>query len=141
MQSVRERLPFKDFGRLKLTLTIAMLGFLTDTLISRWMLNSQNGYYESNMMLNPAIGIPLMVLTYVTFDLIIPRKTVFDNVFYTLAIIQWSGPVQNLLVLFNLTNGINFFYALPFIMISSFVVINFKINRESELSISNMNNG
>jgi hypothetical protein len=141
MQSVRERLPFKDFGRLKLTLTIAMLGFLTDTLISRWMLNSQNGYYESNMMLNPAIGIPLMVLTYVTFDQIIPRKTVFDNVFYTLAIIQWSGPVQNLLVLFNLTNGINFFYALPFIMISSFVVINFKINRESELSISNMNNG
>ncbi|MGD0804307.1 MAG: hypothetical protein ABSA11_09570 [Candidatus Bathyarchaeia archaeon] len=138
---MRERLPFKDFGRLKLTLTIAMLGFLTDTLISRWMLNSQNGYYESNMMLNPAIGIPLMVLTYVTFDLIIPRKTVFDNVFYTLAIIQWSGPVQNLLVLFNLTNGINFFYALPFIMISSFVVINFKINRESELSISNMNNG
>ena len=141
MQNVRDRLPFKNFGRLKLTLTIAMLGFLVDTLLTRWMLNSQNGYYESNTMLNPAIGIPLMVLTYVTFDLIIPRKTIFNNVFYTLAILQWSGPVQNLLVLFNLTNGINFFYALPFIMITSFFVINFKINRESGLPISNTNNG
>jgi len=141
MLGVREKLPFKYFGRLKLTLTIAMLGFLADTIMTRWMLNSQNGYYESNTMLNPDLGIPLMVLTYVTFDLIIPRKIIFDNVFYTLAILQWSGPVQNLLVLFNVTSGLNFFYALPFIMITSFVVIHFKLNRESRLAISNMNNG
>jgi hypothetical protein len=138
IQNLKDKLPFKNFGRLKLTLTIAMLGYLTDTMMTKWMLNSQNGYYESNPNLYPEIGIPLMVLTFVAFDLIIPRRIIFDNVFYTLSVLQWSGPVQNLLVLLNVTQGINFFYALPFILVTSFVVIHFKINR---FSISGINNG
>jgi hypothetical protein len=129
---LREKIPLRDFGRLKLTLTIAMLGFIIDTLVTRWMLSS-NGYYESNTMLYPQIGVPIMVLNYIIFDHFIPRTTLFDNIFYTLSLTQWSGLVQNLLVLLNITNGINFFYALPFMLIGGFVVLNFKINRREVL--------
>lgn len=133
---INNKLSFKNFGRLKMTLTIAMLGFLTDTILTNWMLNSNNGFYESNQNFYPEIGIPLMVLNYIVFDLFIPRKIIFDNIFYTLSLLQWSGPVQNLLVLFNIIQGIDFFYALPFIFIISFVVLNYKINRENRILIS-----
>ena len=129
--NLKDKLPFKNFGRLELTLTIAMLGFLTDWIMTYWMLNSLNGFSESNQHLYPEIGLPIMVLTYVVADFFIPRKIFFDNVFYTLSILQWSGPVQNLLVLLNVTRGINLIYALPFLFISSFVVIHFKVNREN----------
>jgi hypothetical protein len=138
MQSHKASLPFKSIGRLKLTLTIAMLGFITDTVMTNWMLGLQNGYYESNPNLYPELGVPLMVLTFVVFDFIIPRKVIFDNIFYTLSILQWSGPFQNLLVLLNITQGINFFYALPFILITSFAVIHFKVNR-NKLPIGSIN--
>jgi len=126
---IRDRLSFKNFGRLKLTLTIAMLGFMIDWIMTNWMLYSLNGFSESNQNLYPEIGIPLMVINYVVADLFIPRKIFFDNIFYALSVSQWSGPVQNLFVLFNITRGINLFYALPFILVTSFVVIHFKVNR------------
>jgi hypothetical protein len=132
VHGVKDKLLFSNLGRLKLTLSISMLGFLADTLITRWMLSSQNGFYESNTTLFPQIGIPLMVLNFVLFDLIIPKKNIYDNIFYTLSILQWSGPVQNILVLFHLTPGINFYYALPFIFTASFIILNFKLNREKQ---------
>jgi hypothetical protein len=131
IMKMKDKLPFKNFGRLELTLTIAMLGFLTDWIMTYWMLNSLNGFYEANQNLYPEIGLPLMVLNYVVADFFIPRKIFFDNIFYALSVLQWSGPVQNLLVLLNVTRGINLLYALPFILIISFVVIHFKINREN----------
>jgi hypothetical protein len=137
MMNIRDKLIFKGNERLKLTLTIAMLGFLIDTIMTRWMLSSQSRFYESNTMLNLEIGLPLMVLSYVVFDLLIPRKIIFDNVFYALSILQWSGPVQNLLVLLNVTRGFNFFYALPFILVFNFVVLNYKINRSPISSLKN----
>ena len=135
---LREKIPLRDFGRLKLTLTIAMLGFIIDTLVTRWMLSSNNGYYESNTTLYPQIGVPIMVLNYIIFDHFIPRTKFFDNIFYTLSLTQWSGLVQNLLVLLNITHGINFFYALPFMLIGGFVVLNFKNNRGERFSISKL---
>jgi hypothetical protein len=106
-----------------------MLGFMIDWIMTNWMLYSLNGFSESNQNLYPEIGIPLMVINYVVADLFIPRKIFFDNIFYALSVSQWSGPVQNLFVLFNITRGINLFYALPFILVTSFVVIHFKVNR------------
>ena len=119
------KLLFEGFGRLKITLTITFLGFIIDILMTSWMLSSSNAYYESNAMLLPQIGLPLMVLNYLIMDHFIPRTTFFDNVFYALSLMQWSGPVQNLLVLLNLIQGINYFYALPFMLIGSFAAVNF----------------
>ena len=122
---------FGNFGRLRLTLTIAMLGFLCDYLITTWMLNNFSWFYESNQNLHPEIGLPIMVLNYLIADLVIPREIFFDNIFYSLSLLQWSGPVQNLLVLFKFTEGISFFYALPVIFVTSFVVIHFILNTEN----------
>ncbi len=136
---LREKIPLRDFGRLKLTLTIAMLGFIIDTLMTKWMLSSNNGYYESNTMLYPQIGVPIMVLNYIIFDHFTPRTTFFDNIFYTLSLTQWSGLVQNLLVLLNFTPGINFFIALPFMLMGIFTVLIFKVNRVEGFSIFKLN--
>ena len=138
LSKMRDRLRLMNLGRLKLTLTIAMVGFLIDTIMSNWMLSSNNGYYESNTTLFPQIGIPLMVLNYVIADQFIPRTTFFDNIFYTLAVLQWSGPIQNLLVLFKFTPGISYFYALPVILVVTFVVLSFKVNRDEKLTIDIM---
>lgn len=127
LTELRNRLSLMNLGRLKLTLTITMAGFLIDTIMSNWMLSSNNGYYESNTTLFPQIGIPLIVLNYVIADQFIPKTKFFDNIFYTLAILQWSGPIQNLLVLLKLTPGISYFYALPVILITSFVILSFSI--------------
>ena len=135
---LRNRLHLTNLGRLKLTLTIAMIGFLIDTIMSSWMLNSNNQYYESNTTLFPQIGIPLMVLNYVICDHFIPKTTFFDNIFYTLSVLQWSGPIQNLLVLLRVTSGISYFYALPIILVSSFLVLSLKINRDEKLTIEFM---
>lgn len=128
---MKEMIPFKNFGRLKLTLTIAMLGILTDTIMTNLMLNSNSGFYESNQILHPEIGIPVMVLNYVVSDLHMPREIYCDNVFYALAVLTWAGPIQNLLVLLNVTPGISPCYVIPFILIASFVVIHFRVNREN----------
>jgi hypothetical protein len=127
---MRYALHLKNFGRLKLTLTIAMLGFMADTLMSSWMLSSDKGYYESNMTLYPQMGIPLMVINYIVADYFVPRTTFFNNIFYSLSVLQWSGPMQNMLVLLKITPGIDFFYALPVILIASFAVLNFGVNRD-----------
>lgn len=138
LTQLRNRLSLMNLGRLKLTLTITMAGFLIDTIMSNWMLSSNNGYYESNTTLFPQIGIPLMVLNYVIADQFIPKTTFFDNIFYTLAVLQWSGPIQNLLVLFKVTSGISYFYALPVILVACFVILSFKVNRDEKLTIDIM---
>jgi hypothetical protein len=131
--NTRYKMHLKSLGRLKLTLTVAMLGFFIDTVMTSWMLKSNNEYYESNTMLFPEIGIPLMVLNYVFADHWIPRTTLFDNIFYSLSILQWSGPLQNLLVLLGITSGISYFYTLPIILTVSFLILSFKLNKDDRI--------
>jgi len=120
---------FTKIGRLKMTLIIYMTGFLADYLMTQWMLSNFDLFYESNQNLNPEMGLPIMVLIFVTADHIMPGNIFFDNFFYTFSVLQWAGPVQNLLVLYNITPGINFFYAFPIIFIDSYIFVRL-INKE-----------
>jgi hypothetical protein len=132
------RISFKNFGRLKLTLVIAMFGFLTDMLITNWMLRSSHLFYENNPLLYPEIGLPLMVLNYIFADQIFPRNIFCDNVLYALSLTQWSATVQNLLVLFNITHGINLFFALPFVLVTIYIVLGFRAKSDTTFSLRSL---
>src|SRR5512138_2045121 len=104
-------------SRLETAVTVSMIGFLADFSITWWMLHCLTGFSESNTMLLPQIGLPLMVLNFILTDRILPRRIIFDNVMYTMALLQWTGPLQNLLVLFNVTQGLSFFATvIPFLL-------------------------
>lgn len=132
------RLNFKNFGRLKLALTIAMFGFLTDMLITNWMLKSSPMFYENNPLLYPEIGLPLMVLNYIFADQVFPRNVFCDNVIYALALTQWSPAVQNILVFFNVTRGINVFFAIPFVLVTIYIVLGFRAKSDSSFSLQSL---
>jgi len=94
-------------GRLNASLIVAMLGFVTDWAMTVWILKSFSGFMESNQSFLPEIGIPLLVMTYVAADFILPSKRLYDNVIFTLPVLQWTGPVQNTLVLLKLVKGLS----------------------------------
>ena len=127
-------------GRLNASLIVAMLGFVTDWAMTVWILKSFSGFMESNQSFLPEIGIPLLVMTYVAADFILPSKRLYDNVIFTLPVLQWTGPVQNTLVLLKLVKGLSFFYVAPFVLLATFMMLHFvkprldtygSINRES----------
>lgn len=68
------------------------------------------------MNLLPEVGLPLLVLNFILADRILPKRVAYDRVIYTMALLQWTGPLQNVLVLFNVVRGLDFFTAvLPFL--------------------------
>lgn len=96
-------------SRLELAIIISMVGYLADWSITHWMLNSLTGFSESNMNLLPEVGLPLLVLNYIIADRILPRIVAYDRVIYTMALLQWTGPIHNVLVLFNVMRGLDFY--------------------------------
>ena len=114
-------------GRLEVSLTVAMLGFIMDWGTTRWILGSFSGFAESNLHLLPEVGLPLLVLGYVLGDFLLPRIRLYDNVLYTLPVLQWTGPVQNTLVLLNLVKVTNFFYTVPVVLIVTFLILHFDL--------------
>ena len=110
-------------GRLEFTLLIAMSGFIVDHSITQWILNNFAGFSESNMNLNPQLGLPLMVFAYIFGELTLPKTKHFNLLMYTLSLMQWTGPIQNILVFFKIIHGLNFFYAVPFIAIGTFLIM------------------
>ena len=93
-----------------------MVGYLADYSITHWMIYVLTGFSESNINLLPQVGLPLMVLNFLVADRLLPKNTKYDNVMYTMALLQWSGPVQNILVLTNVTQGLDFFsVVIPFL--------------------------
>lgn len=132
------RLRLNNFGRLKLTLTIVMLAFLTDMLLTNWMLNISNEFYESNPLFYPEIGLPIMVLYFIITDHFFPRNILFDNIFYAFSVTGWSAPIQNIFVFFHVTSGVNVFIALPVIYVTSYVLLCFMANRVNRLLLISM---
>lgn len=101
-------------SRLETAIIISMVGYLADFSITQWMLYGLTGYAESNMNLMPQVGLPLLVLNFILADRILPRVATYDRVIYTMSLLQWTGPIQNVLVLFNVVNGLSFAVVLPF---------------------------
>ena len=101
-------------NRLETAIIISMVGYLADFSITQWMLYSLTGYSESNTNLLPQVGLPLLVLNFILADRILPRFAAYDRVIYTMSLLQWTGPLQNILVLFNVVNGLSFAIVLPF---------------------------
>ena len=110
-------------GRLEYTLLIAMSGFLVDHGLTQWILNNFVGFSESNTHLYPQLGLPLMVFAYIFGELTLPKTKHFNLLLYTLSLMQWSGPVQNILVFFNIINGLNFLYVAPLIAAGTFITM------------------
>ena len=110
-------------GRLEYTLFIAMSGFLLDHSITQWILNNFVGFSESNTRLNPQLGLPLMVFGYILGDLTLPKTKTFNLLLYTLSLMHWTGPIQDILVFFNVINGLNFIYSVPLIAICTFITM------------------
>ena len=110
-------------GRLEYTLLIAMSGFLVDHGLTQWILNNFTGYSESNVYLNPQFGLPLMVFGYIFGELTLPKTKPYNLILYTLSLMQWTGPLQNILVFFKIINGLDFFYALPLIAAGTFITM------------------
>ena len=103
-------------SRLELAIIVSMVGYLADWSTTHWMLNSLTGFSESNLNLLPEVGLPLMAINYILADRILPRIAAYDRVIYTMALLPWTGPIQNALVLFNVVQGLDFFsIVLPFI--------------------------
>ncbi len=96
-------------GRLEAALMMSMTGCIADFAITHWMINHLTGYAESNQNLLPALGVPLLVMNLVLADKILPKRITFDRAIYTMALLQWTGPVQNALVLFKVVDGLNYF--------------------------------
>ena len=110
-------------SRLEVAILISMVGYLADWAITRWMIHSLTGFSESNQSLMPEIGLPLLVLNFIIADRILPRRAVYDRVIYTMSLLQWSGPLHNVLVLFNVVRGLDFFSAvLPFMGVTYLVL-------------------
>lgn len=106
-------------SRLEVAVAVSMIGYLADFSITHWMINVLTGFSESNTNLLPQVGLPLMVLNFLVADRLLPRSSKYDNVMYTMALLQWSGPVQNILVLSNVTQGLDFFSVLvPFLSLT-----------------------
>jgi hypothetical protein len=114
----------KKFDRLTVTLLISMSGYLMDLMITHWILSDLNGFEEANKNLLPELGLPLLVISYVVFDRIIPHTRLYNNVFYTLAILQWTGPVQNIMVVLGIIGGVNFFIMIPIVIVSVYLTLN-----------------
>ena len=101
-------------NRLETAIIISMVGYLADFSITQWMIYGLTGYSESNTNLLPQVGLPLLVLNFILADRILPRVATYDRVIYTMSLLQWTGPIQNVLVLFNVVNGLSFAVVLPF---------------------------
>jgi hypothetical protein len=110
-------------GRLEYTLLIAMSGFLVDHGLTQWILNNFVGFSESNTHLYPQLGLPLMVFAYIFGELTLPKTKPFNLLMYTLSLMQWTGPVQNILVFFKIINGLNFLYVVPLIAAGTFITM------------------
>jgi len=98
-------------SRLETALILSMAGCLTDWAITQWILNYLTGYAESNQNLLPAVGLPVLVLNLILADKILPRRIAYDRVIYTIALLQWTGPIHNTLVYLNVIRGLDFFSA------------------------------
>jgi membrane protein insertase Oxa1/YidC/SpoIIIJ len=110
-------------SRLEFCILISMVGYLADWGITHWMVNSLTGFSESNMNLMPEIGLPILIINFIAADRILPRRAAYDRVIYTMSLLQWSGPLQNVLVLFNVVRGLDFFSAvLPFMGVTYLVL-------------------
>jgi hypothetical protein len=110
-------------GRLEYTLLIAMSGFLVDHSLTQWIINNFVGFSESNMHLNPQLGLPPMVFGYIFGELTLPKTKPFNLLMYTLSLMQWTGPLQNILVFFNIIHGLNFLYVVPLIAAGTFITM------------------
>lgn len=110
-------------GRLEYTLLIAMSGFLVDHGLTQWILNNFVGFSESNTHLYPQLGLPLMVFGYIFGELTLLKTKTFNLLLYTFSLMQWTGPVQNILVFFKIINGLNVFYAVPIIAAVTFITM------------------
>lgn len=103
-------------NRLEVAIAVSMVGYLADFSITHWMIYVLTGFSESNTNLLPQVGPPLMVLNFLFADRLLPKSAKYDNAMYTMALLQWSGPVQNILVLTNVTQGLDFFsVVIPFL--------------------------
>ncbi len=102
------------------------MGYLADFSITQWMLYGLTGFSESNTLLLPQLGLPILVINFILADRLLPRSSTYTNVMYTMALMQWTGPIQNVLVLFNVTRGLNFFYAvLPF-LVATYIILHYR---------------
>ena len=117
----------RNLGRLEISLSAAMIGFLADWGITRWILVNYSGFAESNVNLFPEVGLPLLVLGYILGDFLLPRVRLYDNILYTLPVLQWTGPVQNVFVLLNLVKVTNFFYTVPVVLLGTFLILHFDL--------------
>jgi hypothetical protein len=108
------RLTKLKLSRLEVAIVISMVGYLADWSITQWMLNGLTGFAESNLNLLPEVGLPLLVLNFILADRILPRVAAYDRVIYTMSLLQWTGPIQNVLVLCKVVNGLSFSVVLPF---------------------------
>jgi hypothetical protein len=112
-------------SRLEVAIIVSMVGYLADWSITQWMLNSLTGFSESNMNLLPSVGLPLLVLNFILADHLLPRVAAYDRVIYTLSLLQWTGPIQNVLVLFNVVRGLSFFTMVPPFLGVTYLVLHF----------------
>jgi hypothetical protein len=112
-------------SRLEASIVVSMVGWLADWSITRWMLNDLTGFYESNTNLLPQVGIPLIVLNFILADRILPRKATYDRVIFTMALLQWSGFVQNVLVLCNIIRGLDYFTSIIPLMGGTYLLLHF----------------
>jgi len=100
-----------------------MSGFVVDWSMTQYLLGHFMWIKESNTNFLPELGLPLLVLAYIFGDLALPQTRTHTLIMYTLSLMQWTGPFQNILVLFNITPGMNFFYTIPFIWMGTFVTL------------------
>ena len=113
-------------NRLEASITVSMVGFLADYSITQWMIYGLTGFSESNTLLLPQIGLPLMVLNFLLADRLLPRSSNYDNLMYTMALLQWTGPIQNVLVLFKVTQGLSFFSVVPPFLVATYLILHFR---------------
>jgi hypothetical protein len=64
-----------------------------------------------------------MVFGYIFGELTLPKTKPFNLLMYTLSLMQWTGPLQNILVFFNIIHGLNFLYAVPLIAAGTFITM------------------
>jgi hypothetical protein len=61
------------------------------------------------------IGLPMLIIDFMICDLILPNSSFYNKILYALSLISWETILHNMLVYFELIDGINMTLALPII--------------------------